>query len=87
MVRYNIHCTNSNFDTILDNTCQEKEEDDLVKQMESLKMEVAEKEKMEPAVSCNCTRKCKTKACACFSVSLPCSASCHPHINDCTNLT
>ena len=36
-------------------------------------------------VSCQCTRKCKTKQCACFKQNILCNSMCHPHNNTCTN--
>ena len=39
------------------------------------------------AMACKCTRKCKTKLCPCFNTSNPCNALCHPHNNDCTNVS
>ena len=39
----------------------------------------------EVVSACTCSRKCKTKLCACFKNKVACNSKCHPHNNSCTN--
>ena len=51
--------------------------DALVAELESMKL--------TSEVTCQCTRKCKTKLCSCFKQNTPCTSKCHPQNNSCVN--
>lgn len=55
----------------------------LADQLVNLKL-VPDKE-VEVLVSCQCTRKCKTRQCPCKLERVLCNPNCHVSNNDCTN--
>ena len=57
--------------------------DNLVDQL--LDMKISDTDQTKVKVSCNCTRKCKTKLCQCFKEAAPCNKERHPANSSCTN--